>query len=313
MPGSSTQGIFLSYRHADSGAYARLLQHELRERIPDALVFMDVVSIAPARDFTEIIREALDSCAVLVALIGHQWATIADEEGRRRLDDPDDWVRFEVQTAFERGVLVIPVLVDGTTPLRQQQLPAELQKLARLSALNLNYGQYYEYDANRLLNLIQEELAKTLGEAESSVDGQVRELAVRYDTLRGKMPSSDQRTVLMADIVRELRNLLREVPDFDVAKYLSSTDRGLRLAAYAYLMEHKAPQHRRQLVRVVCAEDKPFGQYTGLEAIRYQGQTAERLRDDDLSMLSSLAQRIGPGEDRTQLVNDIIALERSKG
>lgn len=311
MPGSSSRGIFLSYRHEDAGAHARLLQHELRERIPDAHVFMDVVSIAPARDFTEVIRAALDSCAMLVALIGRQWATIADEEGRR-LDHPDDWVRIEVKTALERGVLVIPVLVEGARPPRQQQMPAELQKLARLSALELNYGQYYDYDVGRLIDLIQEELAKTIVEPESSVEGQMRDLAVRYNTLREKMPSSNQRTVLMADIVRELRNLLREVPDFDVAKYLSNTDRGLRLAAYAYLMEHKAPQHRPQLVKVACAEDKPFGQYTGLEAIRYQGQTAERLRDDDLSILSSLAQRLGSGEDRTQLINDIIALERSK-
>ena len=312
MPGLSSRGIFLSYRRADTGPYARLLQHELRERIPDALVFMDLDSIAPARDFAEVIREAVDSCAVLVALIGRQWATIADEEGRRRIDNPDDLVRFEVQAALERGVLVIPVLVDGAEPLRPQQLPAPLQKLARLNALELNYGRYYEFDAGRLLNLIQQELAGMTGEAGSSVTGHVRDLAVRYNTLRETMPSSDRRTVLMAAIVSELRDLLRDVPDFDVAKYLSSADRGLRLAAYGYLMEHKAPQYRPQLVRVVCSEDKPFGQYTGLEAIRYQGQTAERLRDDDLSMLSSLGQRLGPGEDRTQLVNDIIALERSK-
>ena len=126
------------------------------------------------------------------------------------------------------------------------------------------------------------------------------------------MPSGDQRTVMMADIVRELRNLLRDVPDFDLTEYLSSTDRGLRLAAYAYLMEHKAVQRRPQLVRVAYAEDKPFGQYTALEAIRYQGQTAERLGDDELSLLSSLTERLGPSEDRTLLANDIIALERSK-
>jgi hypothetical protein len=311
VSGSSSRGIFLSYRREDTGPYARLLEYKLRERLPDAHVFMDLDSVAPAQDFTEVIRAALDSCAVLVALIGRQWVTIADEEGRR-LDDADDWVRIEVKTALERAVLVIPVLVEGARPLRQQQLPAELHKLARLNALVLDYGRHYEDDAGLLINLIQGELAKTIVETESSVGGKVRDRAVRYNTLREKMPSSNQRTVLMADIVRELRNLLKEVPDFDVARYLSDADRGLRLAAYAYLMEHKAPEYRSQLVKVACAEDKPFGQYTGLEAILYQGQTAERLRDDDLSILSSLAQRLGPGEDRTQLINDIIALERSK-
>ncbi len=158
MAGLSSRGIFLSYRREDAAPYARLLQFQLRERIPDARVFLDMDSIEPGLDFAEVIREALDSCAVLVALIGRQWATLADEEGRRRLDNPDDYVRFEVQTALERGVLVIPVLVDGARPLRQQQLPAELQKLARLNALELSYGRY-EYEANRLIDLIQRVLA----------------------------------------------------------------------------------------------------------------------------------------------------------
>ena len=164
MAGLSSRGIFLSYRREDAAPYARLLQFQLSERIPDARVFMDLDSIEPGLDFAEVIREAVDSCAVLVALIGRQWATLTDEEGRRRLDNPDDYVRFEVQTALERGVRVIPVLVDGARPLRQQQLPSELQKLARLNALELSYGRY-EYDADRLLNLLQRVLAAASGTA----------------------------------------------------------------------------------------------------------------------------------------------------
>jgi hypothetical protein len=139
-----------------------LLQFQLRERIPDARVFMDLDSIEPGLDFAKVIREAVDSCTVLVALIGRQWAALTDEEGRRRLDNPDDYVRFEVQAALERGVRVIPVLVDGARPLRQQQLPSELQKLARLNALELSYGRY-EYDADRLLNHLQRVLAAESG------------------------------------------------------------------------------------------------------------------------------------------------------
>jgi WD40 repeat protein len=67
-------------------------------------------------------------------------------------------VRFEVQTALKRGVRVIPVLVDNARPLRQQQLPAELHKLARLNALELSYGRY-QYDSGRLLDLVQRVLA----------------------------------------------------------------------------------------------------------------------------------------------------------
>jgi hypothetical protein len=50
---------------------------------------------------------------VLLALIGSQWVTITDEEGKRRLDDPNDFVRLEIEAALQRGVLVIPILVRG--------------------------------------------------------------------------------------------------------------------------------------------------------------------------------------------------------
>ena len=154
-----TQGIFLSYRREDAAPYARLLQRELKERFPDARVFMDLDSIEAGLDFAELIGRAVDSCAVLVALIGRQWVTLTDREGHRRLDNPDDYVCFEVQRALERGVRVIPVLVDGANPPGQQELPFELRKLARLNAHKLSYGSY-QYDADQLFGLIQRVLVE---------------------------------------------------------------------------------------------------------------------------------------------------------
>jgi len=153
-----SRGVFLSYRREDAAPYARLLQFLLRERLPGTPIFMDLDSIEAGLDFAEVISEAVSSCAVLVALIGRQWATLTDEEGRQRLDDPDDYVRFEIRTALERGVRVIPVLVDGATALRRQQLPSELHKLARLNAFELSYRRF-EYDADQLLDLILRVLA----------------------------------------------------------------------------------------------------------------------------------------------------------
>ena len=160
MPGSSSQGIFLSYRRDDTAVYARLLKDRLTERFPAAQIFMDLDSIQVGRDFVEAIEEALGSCAVLVALIGRQWATLTGEDGRRRLDDPADTLRFEVKTALDRGVPVIPVLVDGADAPRQQELPAELHKLARLNALEWSLSRH-QYDTDRLLDLIQQELGGT--------------------------------------------------------------------------------------------------------------------------------------------------------
>jgi hypothetical protein len=181
VPDSSSYGIFLSYRREDATPYARLLQSELTERFPDARVFMDLDSIEPGLDFVEVIERAVGSCAVLVVLIGRQWATLADEGGQRRLDDPDDFVRSEVQTALERGVRVIPVLVDGARPVRRQELPDELQKLARLNALELSSGRY-RYDADRLFNVIQRVLAEVKERAEA--ERQAGEEAERVEAER---------------------------------------------------------------------------------------------------------------------------------
>ena len=158
MPGFSSWGVFLSYRREDAAAYARLLQEQITKSLPEARVFMDLDSIEAGLDFAEVIGEALDSCAVFVALIGPRWVTVTDDKGRPRLYNPDDWVRLEVQTALERGVRVIPVLVDGARPLREELLPAELHKLAGLNALDLSYGRY-QYDADRLVELIRRVLA----------------------------------------------------------------------------------------------------------------------------------------------------------
>ena len=162
VSGSSSLGIFLSYRRGDAAPYARLLQRQLRERFPEARVFMDLDSIERGPDFHGDIREAVVSCVMLVVVIGRQWRTLADEGGHQRLGNQDDWVRFEVQAALESGMWVIPVLVDGAEPLREQQLPPELRTLARLHALELRSGRY-ECDADRLFDLIQRVLAAASG------------------------------------------------------------------------------------------------------------------------------------------------------
>jgi len=162
MPQFPSHGVFVSYRHEDTAPYARLLKVRLNERLPDVQVFMDLDSIEAGRDFAEAIESALLSCLVLVALIGPKWLELADEEGRRRLDNPDDYVRFEIRTALERCERVIPVLVDGAKMPRQQQLPEDLHKLARLNALEMSYGRF-EYDEDQLSAVIKKTLALETG------------------------------------------------------------------------------------------------------------------------------------------------------
>lgn len=109
----ASSGIFISYRRADSDYPAGWLFERLAEHFGRARVFKDVDSLQPGDDFAEVITTAVSSCSALVAVIGERWLTITDEYGRRRLDNPEDFVRLEIEAALTRGVRVIPVLVNG--------------------------------------------------------------------------------------------------------------------------------------------------------------------------------------------------------
>ena len=105
------------------------------------------------------ITRAVGSCDVLLALIGEQWLTITDAHGRRRLDDPDDFVRLEIEAALTRNVRVIPILVDGARMPRADELPPSLVSLGRRQALELSPSRF-EYDTGRLLKVLDTTLAE---------------------------------------------------------------------------------------------------------------------------------------------------------
>jgi hypothetical protein len=153
--------IFISYRRADSAGYAGRLYDRLSQRFGQDRIFIDIDTIEPGLDFVEVIEEAVGSCDVLIVLIGSEWLTITDATGRRRLDNPEDFVRLEVATALERNVRVIPVLVGGATVPHSTDLPDVLRRLVRRNALEISDTRFH-HDVDRLI----ETLDKVLGAPE---------------------------------------------------------------------------------------------------------------------------------------------------
>ncbi|HEY3477235.1 MAG TPA: toll/interleukin-1 receptor domain-containing protein, partial [Anaerolineales bacterium] len=107
--------IFLSYRRLDSEGYAGRLFDRLSAHFGKRNLFMDVVAIDAGVDFAQELEEAVQKCDVLLALIGPQWLTVKDAQGKPRLEDPGDYVRLEIATALARDIRVIPVLLQGTS------------------------------------------------------------------------------------------------------------------------------------------------------------------------------------------------------
>ena len=148
---SGSARVFVSYRREDTRHVAGRLADRLVERFQ---VFMDMDTIEPGTDFTDVIRRAVNDCDVFLSIIGTQWTTADDENGRRRLDDPNDWVVAETATALQRKVPVIPVLVDGARMPVRTELPDVLASLASRQGMTLRH-ESFSSDVGRLIAAIE--------------------------------------------------------------------------------------------------------------------------------------------------------------
>ncbi len=131
--------IFISYRRQEGSKDAMALFERLTRRFGEGAVFMDVEGIALGVDFQEVLDRTLDTCSVMLLLMGPDWAEAQDESGERRLDDPDDFVRVEVATALRRKIPLIPVFLDGARMPRANRLPEDLAALPRRQGMPLDH------------------------------------------------------------------------------------------------------------------------------------------------------------------------------
>src|SRR6516164_9574091 len=116
--------IFLSYRRQDSAGVAGRIYDRLRSHFGHDAIFMDMDSIPFGVDFREHIRSAVDQCGVLLAVIGPHWA--GEATAPRRIDDPRDFVRIEIESALEQNLPVVPILIDRTRIPGEPDLPPSL-------------------------------------------------------------------------------------------------------------------------------------------------------------------------------------------
>jgi len=139
-------GVFVSYRRIDSSGSAGRLFDRLTSRFGDKAVFMDVEGGIPrGDDFSAAIARALQGADALVVVVGPRWLTCTDAAGHRRLDNSDDWVRTEIEKGLERGIPVLPVLVDGATMPTEGDLPDSLKPFARRQSSEITNNRW-NYD-----------------------------------------------------------------------------------------------------------------------------------------------------------------------
>ena len=235
--------IFISYRRDDSAGYAGRIYDRLAAHFGNDAIFMDVDTIAAGLDFVEVLENAVQSCDVLVALIGRQWLNIKDKAGKQRLENPQDFVRIEVAAALNRSIRVIPVLVDGTPMPNSDQLPSNLESLARRNAVLVNHYSFHN-DANRLI----EQLELALKAAEESKILKAKEL--KEKEAQKKHQAEIENLLSQADIAFNLQ-------DWELAKekleaLLTLEPRHAHAQVKLAIVERK----QREIKEEILAEEK---------------------------------------------------------
>lgn len=148
--------IFIGYRRDDTGDAVGRIYDKLCETFGRDHVYKDVDKTPVGKDFGEHILGVLPACRVFLAIIGNQWLDVRTPEGGRRIDDPQDWVRIELETALRTpGLQVIPVLINDTVIPAEKDLPEPLRKLSLLNAARVRRDPDFHVDMQRLVTAIQ--------------------------------------------------------------------------------------------------------------------------------------------------------------
>ena len=144
-----SEPIFVSYRRDESSDAAGRLKETLLRRFGEDFVFMDTDAIKPGQNWPARLRAALEAAHVILAVIGPGWLKASDEYGLRRIDDPEDWVRMELDYALSHAKVVVPVMIGGATIPPRDKLPPSLAPLFDLNVLEVRTA-YWEHDLGML-------------------------------------------------------------------------------------------------------------------------------------------------------------------
>ncbi len=151
----SSLGIFISYRRQDTLETVGRLHDHLRRAFEEDRLFLDVERQAAGDDYRMVIDRALAHADVMLVVIGMEWLNAVNREGRRRLDQGDDMVRIELETAFARNLRVVPVLVEGATIPAAADLPPSLQPLCYRTAMPVRPDPDFQMDFQRLVEALR--------------------------------------------------------------------------------------------------------------------------------------------------------------
>ena len=146
----TSRSLFVCYRRDDAPDAAGRIYDSLADAFGRESVFMDIDTIPLGVNFVSYISQQLQHCAAVLVIMGRDWTTIRDAEGRRRIDVHADHVRVEIATALKQGIPLFPVLLQNATMPRPTDLPEDIQDLAFHNGLRLT-PEFWRAGVERLI------------------------------------------------------------------------------------------------------------------------------------------------------------------
>lgn len=153
--GNPPNRIFICYRREDSAGVAGRIYDRLAQTFGRNAVFKDVDSIPLGINFRDYIDSAVNRCDLVLVVIGKRWVEATDKDGSRRLDDAEDSVRVEIETALRRNIPIIPLLVQNASMPPRASLPPSLKELTYRNGMSVSDDPHFHADMNRLINYLE--------------------------------------------------------------------------------------------------------------------------------------------------------------
>jgi hypothetical protein len=146
--------LFINYRRADSQGFAGRIYDRLAKAFGHRNVFMDIETLQPGEKFVEAIEREGMARNVMLILIGPNWLNPIGDVNKTRLEDPEDYVRREIEMALHRDMHVIPLLLQGAKLPSPENLPPSLHRILSYNAFVI--GPDFHSDMGQLIRRVKQ-------------------------------------------------------------------------------------------------------------------------------------------------------------